>query len=217
MLLGLKTLASFLVETRRTRRKHLLYIVSPLSVQTALYVVEFCSPECAVHVVDIDTTKLLRQLRRGEKFQFVEEFILGLVVLAIVASCVDEQSERSVPQAAGDLFLCQYDDQHWANSSVTGNSMKSCQGNLVYTHLQVAVYQSIIINILVINVPQDDADDGQAILKQNVSRQPWLIRKVSDVFLEPTLLSPPSYTALAVTNDSVLRNALRSMKFWNRE
>lgn len=32
MLLGLKTLASFLVETRRTRRRHLLYVVSHTSI-----------------------------------------------------------------------------------------------------------------------------------------------------------------------------------------
>lgn len=35
MLLGLKTLASFLVETRRTRRRHLLYSVSHLGVLNA--------------------------------------------------------------------------------------------------------------------------------------------------------------------------------------
>jgi hypothetical protein len=38
MLLGLKTLASFLVETRRTRRRHLLYVVSHFSVLITLYV-----------------------------------------------------------------------------------------------------------------------------------------------------------------------------------
>lgn len=37
MLLGLKTLASFLVETRRTRRRHLLYNVSHFSVLNAGY------------------------------------------------------------------------------------------------------------------------------------------------------------------------------------
>lgn len=32
-----------------------------------------------------------------------------------------------------------------------------------------------------------------------------------------TLLSPPSYTARAVRNDSVPRNALRNIKSWNIE
>src|SRR5687768_16211191 len=33
----------------------------------------------------------------------------------------------------------------------------------------------------------------------------------------PSVLSPPSYTARAVRNDSVLRKALRSIKSWKRE
>lgn len=34
----------------------------------------------------------------------MEELILRLIVLPIVAGCIDEQSERSMPQAACDLF-----------------------------------------------------------------------------------------------------------------
>lgn len=37
----------------------------------------------------------------------MEELILGLVILSIVAGRIDEESERSMPQAAGDLIGCQ--------------------------------------------------------------------------------------------------------------
>src|SRR5689334_17620342 len=44
-----------------------------------------------------------------------------------------------------------------------------------------------------------------------------MFRRIMQMVDRPSLLSPPSYTARAVRNDSVVRNALRSIKFWNRE
>lgn len=59
-------------------------------------------------------------------------------------------------------------------------------------------------------MPKNDADNGQSILEE-------LERLCSGSTVRRTLLSPPSYTARAVRNDSVLLKALRSMKFWKRE
>jgi len=80
------------------------------------------------------------------------------------------------------------------------------------TNLQVTIYQRVVVNRIRVNVAQDNTYDGDAILVHvNVlSKTKFRSRK-------PTLLSPPSYTARAVTKDSVLRKALRSIKFWNRE
>lgn len=66
---------------------------------------DFNLPERAVHVVDVDASKLLGQFRWGEEFQLMEQLILRLFVLSIEASRINEQAERPMPQATRDLSI----------------------------------------------------------------------------------------------------------------
>lgn len=52
--------------------------------------------EGAVHVVDVDAGKILRNLAGHEEIEHLEEIVLG-VILATIASRIDENAEGLMP------------------------------------------------------------------------------------------------------------------------
>jgi len=141
--------------------------------------------------------------------------------MAGVACGINEEAKRLMPKTTSDLdakfvSIIPYQvitilfimEEEYKNATLE----LGAEYRTKVTNLQIAVNQSIVVDGLGINIPQNHADNGKTILSSvslSTTNAKWATQLA--------LLSPPSYTARAVTKDSLLRNALRSMKSWNLE